>query len=503
MIEAAASPRRPVVTAATVDPEHVVAALPKRRVIDCLEFRDSEVPVEDLFYDGKLQIDPRIAREGYVTIGSKQDRMVLSAGPYVGLIPVNDRVAVNIKTGIPAGNVFRLLRIGGGETKTIEWFRQSYAFVDEPPPSLLDLFANALLAAVREIEVGGIHRAYERVLEDTSTPRGRLIVGDTLQRHYARGLEYQVVASWFEQTTDTGPNRLVKYALYALAMRYRQIDDSAGTTRRERNGAAEMLVRLNRAYHWFAGARLDHELRFRDDRLVRDPAKLPTIRAYYRPAIDVARTILHLRGLANDAGKDDLSLGSLAIRMSSVFENYLRTVLRTEMARVRPDIAVLDGNVAWNQERNDGASKDLFDPGATEKSVATPDIVLRSSRAKGKVIRAVLVIDTKYKRETGDKRPDLNQVIAYGLSYRANHVVLALPAPTRTDNSLRPAGAIGKLRVWRYFFDLEAPDIAEEERRFARNVAGLISVPLVADGGRHRDPVRARHGPHGLPTGAQ
>jgi 5-methylcytosine-specific restriction enzyme subunit McrC len=151
---------------------------------------------------------------------------------------------------------------------------------------------------------------------------------------------------------------------------------------------------------------------------------------------------------------------SIVIEMHRVFESYVRTVL-ADGVRDDERLDVLNGNAEGR--------KPLYDEQPSED--ATPDIVLERNRAP------VVILDVKYKPANGlPSRDDLNQVITYGISYRASTVVLVQP---RADNSDRMGlihlGDINGRSVYQYVIDLSGELEAEEAAMVdaVRNLAGV------------------------------
>jgi 5-methylcytosine-specific restriction enzyme subunit McrC len=238
----------------------------------------------------------------------------------------------------------------------------------EPIPSLLDLLTIALLEAMPAIELGGVYREYLHREEETSFPRGRILLGQTLRRCEARGGAPRAVVSWYERSADNGPNQLLKYAIWYLAQRLSSL-------RQPRAGVRRLLARLNDAFNLFAGVSLDRGRSFLSHPLVVNPQRMPSTRAYYRPAMQLALAIVRDRGIQVEGRGEDITIESLLLNLEDVFEAFLRNVLR-EGFRGRTGITVLDGN----KGNPEGGKKLLFDAAPSED--ATPDIVVRREAGK-------------------------------------------------------------------------------------------------------------------------
>jgi 5-methylcytosine-specific restriction enzyme subunit McrC len=158
-------------------------------------------------------------------------------------------------------------------------------------------------------------------------------------------------------------------------------------------------------------------------------------------------------------------MASVVIEMNVVFEDYVRNVLEAATAG-DPRLDVLDGN-------HEGAKR-FFDSEPSED--ANPDIVFRVDGEATPV-----VMDVKYKPASKmPDRSDLNQVIAYGLSYRADAVAVVQPrAEGSTRSRLISLGTISGMRVYQYVFDMDA-DLAQEETTMVAALAGLVPAEASA-----------------------
>jgi 5-methylcytosine-specific restriction enzyme subunit McrC len=419
------------------------------------------VEPDDLYANGKLAVYPEVLVHGYATVGVRDGRLVLRAGGYVGLIPINDGLEIDVRPRVAVDKLERLLRVSGRAPIAFRPYLRPYDVDAEPAPSLLDMLTDALLAAVDDIGANGLHREYRTRIEDTSFPRGRILIGPTIQRHAARGAEHRAVASWFDHTADTGPNRCLKYALWFVARKYMGM-------RPPPPGVRRMLGRLNRAYRLYDGAVLDLRRQFMDDPLVRDPGRLPSVRSYYRPGLLIAAAIIHDRGVSLGGRGDDILMASLLVNMEEVFEAYIRAVLVEQLGRLRRDLLVLDGN----RGRPGGAKKWLFD--APPSTDATPDIAVRLVTSVAGRSDHPVIVECKYKPSPTPDRDDLNQTITYGASYSSPSVIVCHPGTPTNRSGLSRLGTIGGMTVFDYAFDLAAGSLDAEEAAFGLAVARLL-----------------------------
>lgn len=445
-----------------------LASAVERTVYPAKEHVPLDIPLADLMIDGQLDIYPEVRGKNYFNLILKQHHLAFQAGGFVGLIPINDRIAIDVHPRVPIKNLAKILSLADHQVVSLAPHTRLYMSDSEASPSIVQHLALALLDAVDQVSLHGLHKSYHHLTADTSFPHGRIQLGETMRHFAAMGNPYRVTASWFDRSMDTEPNRCLKYAIWHLARRYRGINPQRDVKR--------MVSRLNSAYHLFASVTLDQSRRFLGHPLVRDPNLLPSNWAHYRQPLYLADTITRDRGVRLDQSGDTIEMASLAINLADVFESYIRVALRTRLEAQVPSILVLNGNVGGER----GGRKSLFDPGYDEdiaggKNPATPDVVLSWDMPVGSQTQYPVILDTKYKDVGATPDPkDVQQVIAYAASYRAPSAVLVSP---RIDerHGLRSLGRItGTTHVYQYFFDLSADDLLVEEQSFAAAIRSLL-----------------------------
>lgn len=419
------------------------------------EYDPVDVPLSDLLNaKGRLRLNPDVESKGYFTIQLTKGAVRLQARGYVGLIPLNDRVVIDVKPRVPVANLGHLLRVSGYVPSSLGAERP-YATEQAWNESLVDLFAGWLAARVDVIASEGLLLLYEQHEEATSFPRGRVLAGATLTQLRPRGVRHQAVSSWFARTTDSPANRCLKYAIWFIAGRVAILGSRTASRR-------QLLQRLGALYELFSSVPLDHSLSFLGDPLVTGTRAAPPLRRYYRPALDLAVAIVRRYAVDVEVARRGLDLPSMVLDMDSIFEGYLRNILQVKAARGDWEVDVLDGNSA--------GKKPLFDDPPSES--ATPDIVFHTER------QWPLVIEVKNVPANGNSsRGAIEQAITYAAAYRCDRVVLAHPRGRSQDKAgLRLQGRIGELRVYQYVFDLEAADLLAEEMKFADSMLDLCSI---------------------------
>jgi 5-methylcytosine-specific restriction enzyme subunit McrC len=438
-----------------------VAAVRRRfRVHPVVEHELLDVPLDDLLDGrGRLVVNEDVEAKGYFTVQLARGAVRLQARGFVGLIPLNDRVVIDVRPRVPVRNLGRILRISGHVPRSLGSERR-YRTQPEWNESLVDLYAGWLVDRLEVIASEGLLRDYVRREDASSFPRGRIRTDATLTRLRASGVRHKAVSSWFERSADNAPNRCLKYAIWFLAGRLSEAGSRMA-------GRRELLQRLGALFELFSFADLDHSLAFVHDPLVTGAGSLPSLRDYYRPALDLALMVVRQHAVDMEAKKKrSVELPSIVLDMDKVFEGYLRNLLREEAVHAGRDEKVLDGNT--------DAKKPLFDRPPSEP--ATPDIVFRGEEGGCPLIIEVKNVPVK----NASKRSALEQAITYAASYRCETVVLAHPCSSSQESGLRIQGRIGGLAVHQFIFDLGATDLAKEEEQFKQEMFSLVSNPKTA-----------------------
>jgi 5-methylcytosine-specific restriction enzyme subunit McrC len=424
------------------------------------------VPFAYLLKDGEPDIYPEVQAQGYFTIRLVDNHFIFQAGGYVGHIPINDRVLINVQPRVPVRNLERLIHIAEVAPISLDWYHREYEPHEEDVPTLWDALARSLVAAIEDIEANGVYREYVRRDDDTSFPRGRILIGETMRRHEARGMAHLAAVTWFDRSVNNALNRCLKYAIWYLAQRY--------IRRRPIAGQRQLVSRLNRAYRAFDAAELDRSRAFLRDPTIVDPGRIPDLGAYYRRAVGVAKIIVRDQSVAFGGRRNDVQMESLLLDFEDLFERYVRCVLRQRLQRLAPGVVVLDGRT---RGPGGGATRIFDQPLPSETRLyegdATPDVVLRTTTTDHAAAYPLLVEVKSKPITTSPERDDINQVVTYAVTYRAPTVVLAHPLTWGGKHGLHLVGRIGTLSVWQYGFDLAAQDLEEEEQLFVNAMLDL------------------------------
>jgi 5-methylcytosine-specific restriction enzyme subunit McrC len=415
-------------------------------IYQCQERRPVEgLPVESvLSKNGSLDIFP--ASKGYFDIDYRGNKLTLVAGRYVGLIPINSRVLIDVRPKMPIQNLLRLIDVAGEEIGTLHFFERGYQ--EEPVFDLnvLDLMVKTLLKQLRIVEQEGLYKIYRRE-NKTGMYRPKINFGRTLQTQWSRGNFTKANYDLFEYTRDNSLNRLVKYTLWY-----------AGNLVKGRTTGSHAKTLLTYYYDLFERVPLDTSLSFiADSQRVLKNFEIPALRAYYNDVIRTCLLIVRNRSVSLDVIGSDISLLSFVLNLEDVFEKYVRNILRHSAVPLRPEIRVLDGNTQLNSY--------LF---RDSKSIRIkPDIILRKDRD------TLLVGDVKYKPKLSEG--DRYQIIAHALSMSTQKAVLVLPSFEGDSSGLIRRGRVGDgsgIEVFEYHLPIDS-DLERQEKNFATHIFSL------------------------------
>ncbi|HUY06249.1 MAG TPA: hypothetical protein VMU99_03185 [Acidimicrobiales bacterium] len=423
------------------------------RIITVKEFEQFEIETELLFRDGLVDIEPN--RTKYVTLSAKNGRLMMQANGWIGTIPLNESITLQVVPRTPLRNLTKILLIAGYIPERLSNSLRRYLPEDDLSHDLLELYAKSICDFVDRIAQDGLIRDYRQHEEATSFPRGRIMMNRTVTTLQARGTTHRVAASWFERTVDIDCNRCIKHALWFLAK----------TRNRIPNVEAHLSRRLNRAYQLFEKVELDTSLNFLSDPWVTGKLTLPATRAYYRDALDLSVAIAHQEGISHEKSGESIPLSSLVIQMSDVFESFIYRTLATDAEHRNLPVSVL-GN----------PNDELLSAGMYIE--AEPDVVVRPVPLGSK---SPVVVEVKYKpAKDRPDRDDLEQTIVYGLSYECKDVVIVQPKGRGGFVGHRWIGAIGDIEIHQYIIDLSANDLRQEQTRLTDFVMSLVDAARIS-----------------------
>jgi 5-methylcytosine-specific restriction enzyme subunit McrC len=408
-------------------------------LFEAREREETAIPITEVWKDGEIDIYPEVQNQKYFEIRFRGRRLIITAGKYVGFIPLNERAIIYVRPKIPTANLVHLLAVAGGVVALGR--ERQYRLVDSTAPPLLEAMAGAFIAYLEEMEVGGLYKRYENMNEAQSILKGQIRFQESMQQLWSRGKRHAAVSSYFELTADVPANQLLYFACRSLILHFLALGASPVT-----------LKRLGQFEALFVHAGVTLRLPSKNE------AQEAGLSASHIRAMRLANALIARKGIELPLGGSDIFLPSFLIDMESLFEEYILRILRQHLFGFR---------VATAGE----ATKPLFDN--TLIPAANPDVAIYNSQGA-----ALAVGDVKYKPRYS--REDLNQVISYALSYGVNVTVLFLPSLTADEGGLRKVGDIRGINVYESRLWLGSVDLTGEAQRMTAALNLVLPAMPVA-----------------------
>jgi 5-methylcytosine-specific restriction enzyme subunit McrC len=405
-----------------------------------VEREETDIPISELWIEGKLAVLPEVLNRGFFQVRLSRENLTIYAGQFVGLVPLNERIVINVQPKIPIPRLLRVL--GRAETKirSLATFPVGYRAATFRPLALLEPFASTLVAQLRRLQGMGFLKEYTPVSSDDGPLRGRILFDQSLRQFWSKGLQHRAAVSFYDLTANVPSNQVLKSAVDHLLRQFRYLPEKPKSVMHDLGDYQELFAAL--------------DITDIEDSKIRG-AEWKRLPEPYREAAELATLIVQGRGVELPAS-GDVRLPSFLLDMAEVFESYVRNVIRTALS---PTIQVLDGN-------KEGACS-LYD----EKPLplATPDIVFKNAAGVS------LVADVKYK--DGPSREDINQIVTYAVRYKIKRVLLVCLS-TAASGQLKRLGAISGIEVDCFDFSLSAANLDSEETELVNSIRNMILAPV-------------------------
>lgn len=470
------------------------------KVIPAVEQGIVPVELEALMRDGRLLVRKEAA--AYLQWRAVRDdrkgdlvqlREALHVTGCVGLLPLNDEYMLAVRPKVPAAVTAMLRSLGRiDDVARASAVLRTYTATASTSDEMLDRLVTEFIHAVEEVAHEGLYRTYERKVEESSHPRGRLDVGATM-RLAASGRSYLARSSYFERSMQNGPNECLAAALRWCAGWVERYDPHAtdGTERvhrkvigtRER-AARERNRRLASLRQLWSTIDVDAGRRYLRDPQVLARVPMPGNRQAYVRALPLAVALLTRQGFSLESENGDLAFRSLLIDTNELFEAFIRTRLATELAAQGLDVRngnALDVDIplyaAAGMEDLPGRLRDSDTVGlmARPNAPIQPDILIDAPDG-----RSLLVMDAKNKVVSGPaSTDDVRQLITYAVNRGVKRVISVHPMSLEEQATGGPrllaVGRIGDITVFQYKLPLGHADLDVETSRMASVVAELAS----------------------------
>ena len=341
----------------------------------------------------------------------------LSAGGWVGHLPVSEELAVEVKPKVGVRNLFRMLEYA--------YDLKSFRFLNDlfRADTLQDLYerlAGLLSRLVLDRTRRGLYRAYLTRSEHLPYVRGRLEARELSLRPWTVDLP----CTYEDHTADIEDNRILSWTLFVIVR-------SGSVTGRE-------LANVRRAYRTLQGAVQTYPVG--PDSC--EERSYNRLNADYEPMHALCRFFLENSGPTHERG--DRSMLLFLVNMPRLYELFVSEWLKAHL----PDVISL---VPQERAYLDGTSDLYFDI----------DLVLRDT-STGEIL---CVLDTKYKDSTTPATDDVAQIVAYAEKMGCQEAVLVYPRGLPRPFEAR----VGDIRVRSLSFPLDG-DVDEAGHRFMRTV---------------------------------
>ena len=425
------------------------------RIEKAEERKEIDIAISEVVQEGgRLNILPSVKNYFSIDYKPKNDKLSLVAGGFIGLIPINNDLAIEIKPKFSISNLARIVSIAEDNFKTLNFFSKKYRDSGDFSPIVFEFMAECLSNELRTLDEEGLLKEYLLKKENTHKIRGRININDSIKSLWSHGHFNKASVSYFDFTPDNSFNRLIKYTLKFCI-------EELGLIGSDKQELREELIEF---YSMFDAVALDLGLYcFEDVYHAIESEKITILRQYYINICEVCRLIINRRGVSFDENGDDLELSSFTLDMASTFEKYLLNSIRFHRHIFPEETYILDGN-------KEGRKK-FYNQPSFGTGDAKPDIIIKDGDS------CRVIADAKYKVKTKDT--DRYQVISHALSFGAKIAVLILPKDDNYNGeSLVKLGGVGGdylIDVYEYYFNLASDDLISEEKNLSEALASLFA----------------------------
>lgn len=418
-----------------------------------------KVPVVELLSGNRLALHPALQTKRYLEARLDGDQLVLVAGKYIGLIPINQHFSVHVRPKVPVRNLINILSTAREEPEILHGLDRLYG--SRPDANVFQLLILALTRELHELELYGLHREFTRQEHTGTNFRGRLLLSETLRRQWSRGVFHQAYFADFAFTRDNAINRSIRYTIWHTLTAYPHLA----------NPVDPAIVRyLSYSLEAFSHVSLDYNRSFLPTlrSWVRGGA-IPDSRRYLRRLLQVCLMIIEDLGIAlDDVEGQAVSLPPMVINMEDVFQKFLLYSIRPQLRR---DYRLTVWNTAVQHQLPLFSPPDRPVPLELATAIpfeekAKPDFVISDGT------QPFLVCDAKY--TSGRHRDQVYQVVAHALAYNVRDALLVYPANKQSEAGCKCLGNVGAVRVFTYQYPLDADDLSGATSRLVTEIGAII-----------------------------
>lgn len=412
----------------------------KTEIIECAEFDQIDIDISQLLEGGELCLDSRIKDRGYISVSIREGKVTLRADKHVGLIPINNNFAIRVVPRASISNLSHMVVRSGVVPAVIEDFSRGYLPSFEVGEGIERAYYSSLVSSAELVLAGGLKKSYVAAA-DPPAWRGRLLISDTVRKYRAKGIAFRTEFAFETLTYACVENIAIKEAL--VLVKESVANDKKPTINRIR---IDKLLRQLEMVPPYQGQSAD---------LVRDIAKaavaIPRHLAHYIEPLWLSYLILQSK-LPDLINTGFVTLDSLIINVSNVFEAYIRKII--QLSAAKSGWTVRDGNLNPHPLFSD-----------TEKFSVKPDIVIYDDD------QPIAIVDVKYKLDP--KESDRYELLAFMESLGVTKGAFICPQSANCGS--RYIGrTMGNKSMSIIRYDLSAIEISEEDRVLEDNLRKLV-----------------------------
>ncbi|MCI9872739.1 McrC family protein [Arthrobacter humicola] len=395
----------------------------------------------------------------FFTIRVKRGKYFLTAGKYVGVIPISRGLILRVAPKVSTSQLIHILRLAKESPLLINLLERSYAQGDDL--SLLDLLIHALHRELGVLFQLGPIREYRSRTDTSESVRGRPLFEQTISKLWPKASFDRVTFDVHEFTPQNYLNQALEYTIWLVRRTYPSIAP---------NPSPHIMRDFADAHQMFTPVAPDRRRAF-----------LPALRSHLReqitfepfaslrPLLTLCRMILDGIGVDLESDPTDVvNLVPMVVNMEEVFQNLLFQTLSDRA----PSFAGLQCWDTANQHQ-----RPLLKPGTKvppamflpkpSSQPAKPDLTFALNSIPA------LIGDAKYK--SGQDIHDVYQAVSHAGAYGARDVLLIYPS-TGVSEPIKFAslGRVGEIGVFTCSFPLDADDLGKEADTLVLAILELI-----------------------------
>ncbi|MGK8709165.1 5-methylcytosine restriction system specificity protein McrC [Metapseudomonas otitidis] len=396
-----------------------------------------------LLHNGKIQLYS--VADKYFDLDYRGGKLVIAPKSFVGLIPVNDKVAIHVIPRFPVNNLFYIVSRSNAVLRFIEGYQRDYLLIESDHGDPLKSLGQKFSRSAAEVIKSGILRRYQAV-QDAPAFSGALAISQTISTYRSRGIVDRQVWEADELTDNILENAIIKSA----ALRVIRLFSLRSKEKTDQVNLATLRVLLNEL--GFVDLS-NHSLFFDEGTLLRLVRSLPAHNVSYASLLWLSYLIVMQKGLTIERG-GLASFDTFVVNMADIFEAYTREIIR-EFCRDFSGYSVKDGNID---------QVDLFLDNSKYK--VKPDIYILKDKIP------VAVLDAKYKPNI--KSADRYEIIAFCEALHVKTAIVISPAVS-AERIIFLGKTPSGINFWQITIDLGAEDIADEQNTFLKHVNELLA----------------------------